>query len=199
MPADPVDSSRGGIIRRTWRSLTSPSARWSVLALLLVGIAIGFAAVVGTQVMVYVTGTDKFCGTTCHSHEKWVSLEHKQSVHMVNRTGFRAGCHDCHIPHDYPAVLWYKAKAGTRDVIAEMQGILSTKEKFEKERLRMAKHVWDEYKANDSRACRGCHQLSKEMLPKMKEEVRPIHEAVLAGNGTCIDCHKGVAHTAPTE
>jgi len=37
------------------------------------------------------------------------------------------------------------------------------------------------------------------MLAKQKDFVRPMHEQVLAGNGTCIDCHKGVAHTAPEE
>ena len=37
------------------------------------------------------------------------------------------------------------------------------------------------------------------MLEKQKDFVRPMHEQVLAGNATCIDCHKGVAHTAPEE
>ncbi|HEX5128962.1 MAG TPA: NapC/NirT family cytochrome c [Usitatibacter sp.] len=192
------DGSSPGFIRRTWRSLTSPSTRWSVLSLLLLGILIGFVAVVGTQVMVYVTGTDQFCGYACHSMQ-WVAKEHAQSVHAVNRTGVKAGCHDCHIPHNYPELLVYKAKAGIRDVIGEMRGVISTEEKFKKERLSMARNVWEEYRGNNSRACRTCHQFSKEMLAKQKEEVRPIHEAVIAGNGTCIDCHKGVAHKAPDE
>lgn len=196
MPADPVD--RPGFLRRTWRRLTSPSARWSVLSLLIVGVLLGFVATAGTQVMVYATGTDKFCGTTCHS-QQWVANEHKQSAHVVNRTGVRAGCHDCHIPHNYPYLLFYKARAGTKDIIGEMRGVIDTKEKFEKARLEMAKHVWAEYQGNNSRACRHCHEFSKEVIAKQKEEVRPIHEAVLAGQGTCIDCHKGVAHTAPTE
>jgi hypothetical protein len=33
-----------GLIRSTWRRLRSPSARWSVLALVLIGIVIGFVA-----------------------------------------------------------------------------------------------------------------------------------------------------------
>jgi len=187
-----------GFIRRTWRGLTTPSGRWSVLALLVMGALIGFVAVVGTQVMVHVTGTDQFCGTACHSMQ-WVAAEHKQSVHGANRTGVKAGCHDCHIPHDYPYLLVYKAKAGIKDAIGEMRGVISTEEKFNKERLNMAKHVWEEYQGNNSRACRHCHQFSKEVIAKQKEEVRPIHEAVLAGNGTCVDCHKGVGHKAPVE
>lgn len=185
-----MSESNPGFIRRTWRFITAP--------LLLLGIAIGFVLVVGTQVMVHATGTDQFCGTACHSMQ-WVAKEHKESVHGANRTGVKAGCHDCHIPHEYPHILFYKAKAGIKDAIGEMQGVISTEEKFNKERLRMAKHVWEEYQGNNSRACRHCHQFSKEVIAKQKEEVRPIHEAVLAGNGTCVDCHKGVGHKAPQE
>jgi nitrate/TMAO reductase-like tetraheme cytochrome c subunit len=61
----------------------------------------------------------------------------------------------------------------------------------------MAEHVWAEYKGNDSRACRYCHQFSKEVIAKQKEMVQPIHTMVMQGQGTCIDCHQGVAHTAP--
>ena len=105
---------RRGVLGRTWHRLRSPSARWSVLALVFVGILIGFAATVGTQVMVAATGTNQFCGGACHSMQ-WVAQEYRQSGHAVNRTGVSAGCHDCHIPHNYPELLWYKAVAGTKD------------------------------------------------------------------------------------
>jgi nitrate/TMAO reductase-like tetraheme cytochrome c subunit len=191
MPSEPQ-----GLIKRTWWRLRQPSARWSVLALVVVGVVIGFVATAGTQVMVAVTGTDKFCGTACHSMQ-WVAKEHAASSHGVNRTGVRASCHDCHIPHDYPYILWYKAKAGTKDIIGEMRGVIATEALFKKERARMAKHVWDEYKANGSRPCRDCHVFSPEVLAKQKEFVRPMHAQVLEGKATCIDCHKGIAHTAP--
>jgi nitrate/TMAO reductase-like tetraheme cytochrome c subunit len=187
---------RGNIVGRTWRRLRRPSARWSVLALLVIGVVIGFAMTVGTQVMVAVTGTDAFCSTACHSMQ-WVAAEHRVSVHGTNRTGVSAGCHDCHIPHDYPELLWYKAKAGIKDAIGEMRGVISTEEKFKKERPRMAQHVWDEYKANDSRNCRVCHQFSADVVKKQKDFVQPMHQQVLEGKATCIDCHKGVAHVAP--
>jgi nitrate/TMAO reductase-like tetraheme cytochrome c subunit len=38
---------------------------------------------------------------------------------------------------------------------------------------------------------------SKEVLEKQKEFVRPMHQSVLDGQASCIDCHKGIAHTAP--
>ena len=159
-------------------------------------VGIGFVAVVGTQVMVHVTGTDKFCGTACHSMQ-WVAKEHAQSVHVVNRTGVRAGCHDCHIPHNYPELLIYKTKAGIKDVIGEMRGVISTEEKFKAKRAEMAEHVWDEYKGNDSRACRSCHEFTPAVIAKQKPELKDFHTAAMERKATCIDCHKGVAHTAP--
>src|SRR5262245_2438724 len=146
MAIEPQD--RGGL----WRRLRRPSTRWSVLSLLVIGLVIGVAATAGTAVMVEVTGTDKFCGTACHSMQ-WVAKEHRASVHGQNPSGVRAGCHDCHIPKHYPQLLWYKAKAGAKDAIGEMRGVIDTEEKFKKERLRMAKLVWEEYKANNSQNC----------------------------------------------
>jgi len=60
-----ADSRQPGIIRRFFRWLFSPSARWSVFVLLLVGGIAGAVSVVGTQVAVAVTGTDEFCGNAC--------------------------------------------------------------------------------------------------------------------------------------
>ena len=193
-----TDGTRGqrGPLKRAWHRVRTPSTRWSVLALVFLGLVVGAIAIIGTEVMVHVTGTDEFCGAACHSMQ-WVAKEHRKSIHGANRTGMRATCHDCHIPREYPELLWYKAVAGTKDVIGEIRGIISTEEKFRKERMRMAGQVWTEYKENDSRACRGCHQFSKEVLAKQQEMVRPIHAPVLEGKATCIDCHKGVAHPAP--
>jgi len=186
----------GGWVSRTCRALLSPSARWSVLALVVVGVVIGFAATVGTQIMVKLTGTNAFCGGACHSMQ-WVAKEHAESVHGVNRTGVHAGCHDCHIPPHYPELLWYKAVAGTRDIIGELRGVIATQELFEKERPRMAQRVWDEFKADNSRNCRTCHEFTPATLARQKETARPMHQQVLEGNMTCIDCHKGVGHRAP--
>ena len=187
---------RAGLIRRTWRGLRTPSARWSVGALVLIGLLVGATSVIGTQVMVAATGTNEFCGGACHSMQ-WVNNEYRQSVHFSNHSAVRAECHDCHIPHQYPQLLVYKAKAGIKDVIGEMRGVISTEEKFNKERARMANHVWEEYKANNSANCRTCHVFTAESIAKQKDFVQPMHQQVMAGQGTCIDCHKGVAHKAP--
>jgi nitrate/TMAO reductase-like tetraheme cytochrome c subunit len=191
--------SRPGLVRRAWRVLASPSARWSVLALLVTGILVGAAGVIGTAVMVETTGTVEFCGGACHSMKAFTLPEYKESVHFAGRTGVRATCADCHIPHGYPQKLWYKAKAGSRDLIQEARGVIATAGLYEKERWRMANAVWDEMKANDSANCRHCHAITPETVAKQKSAAQKMHKMVLEKKGTCIDCHKGVAHKEPEE
>lgn len=189
-------SGKPGLIKRLWRALTSPSAKWSVLSLLVIGGLVGAGSVISTQVMVHATGTDEFCGGACHSMQ-WVAAEHKKSTHGANRFGVGAGCADCHIPHAYPEVLWYKTKAGIKDVIAESRGTIDTEEKFKKERKRMAELVWAEYRANDSEHCRSCHVFTPAVLAKQKGGARKDHETRKEQGKTCIDCHAGVAHEEP--
>ncbi len=193
-----VNARSRGPAGRAWAWLTTPSARWSVLALVVVGVIVGAGGVIATQVMVAATGTNEFCGSACHSMT-WVAQEYKQSVHFANRTGVQAGCHDCHIPHQYPQLLWYKAKAGIHDAIEEARGTISTEDKFKKERLRLAKMVWTEFRETNSANCQHCHVFTPEIVAKQKDFVQPMHKMVLTKESTCIDCHKGVAHTAPDE
>ena len=127
---------------------------------------------------------------------QWVAKEHREGSHGA-RTGMRATCHDCHIPREYPELLWVKAVAGTKDVIGEIRGVIDSEEKFNAERKRMAAKVWTQYRADDSRACRGCHAFSRDVLAKQQEMARDVHAPVLEGKATCIDCHKGVGHSAP--
>jgi len=193
-----VRAERRSFFSRLWRRLATPSVKWSVLSLVVMGIVGGAGVVIATQMMVTQTGTTEFCSGSCHSMQ-WVAQEYKQSVHYVNRTGVGAGCHDCHIPHAYPEVLWYKAKIGIHDAIQEARGVISTEEKFKKERLRLAKMVWTEFRETNSANCQHCHSFTPEIVAKQKEFVRPMHEKVLSNEATCIDCHKGVAHTEPGE
>jgi cytochrome c-type protein NapC len=190
---------KAGLIRRLFGWLFSPSAKWSVFALLLVGLVAGAVGVVGTQVAVAVTGTNEFCGNACHSHTKFVYPEYKASVHGSNRTGVQASCSDCHIPHSYPAKLLYKAQAGIRDGIAEMQGVISTQEKFEAKRWEMANHVWEEMRANNSANCRTCHTPEAMSAEKQSEDAVKQHKKFASGKATCIDCHTGMAHKEPEE
>lgn len=193
------ESSKPGAFRRFFRWLFSPSARWSVFVLVLVGLVMGFVLTVGTQVAVAVTGTNEFCGTACHSHAKFVYPEHKLSAHHANRTGVRAMCVDCHVPHNYPAKLIYKARVGVTDALAEMRGVISTQEKFDKERWRMANIVWDEMRENNSANCRTCHDPAAMASDKLSDDAKKQHKKFDSGKATCIDCHTGVAHKEPEE
>ena len=170
-----------------------------MLSLLVVGVVIGAGAVIGTDMMVKATGTVEFCGTTCHSMNAFTLPEYKQSVHYANNSGVRASCSDCHVPHGYPEKLWYKAKAGIRDVVQESRGVIATAERYEKERWRLANAVWDEMKANDSANCRHCHAFTAETVAKQKSAAQKLHKMVLDKKGTCIDCHKGITHKEPEE
>ncbi len=87
-------------MRKLWNALRRPSARWSVLALVAIGIVIGIALIVLPHVGIKVTSTTEFC-VSCHSMQP-VYEEYKQSVHFQNASGVRAECHDCHIPPDIP-------------------------------------------------------------------------------------------------
>ena len=155
--------------------------------------------VIGTQVAVAVTGTDQFCGTTCHSHEKFVYPEHQLSGHYNNRTGVRAMCVDCHVPHEYPKKLFVKAEKGIADAIAEIRGTISTQEKFDQERWRLANKVWDEMREDNSANCRHCHDPQAMDSKKQSEDAVKQHKKFASGKATCIDCHTGVAHKEPTE
>jgi nitrate/TMAO reductase-like tetraheme cytochrome c subunit len=193
------EPSRPGFFRRCLRALFSPSARWSMFALLAFGLLIGAGGVIGTQVAVHLTGTDEFCGTTCHSHEKFVYPEHQLTAHYASRTGVRAVCVDCHVPHNYPAKLVYKARKGIADAYAEMRGTISTQEKFDHERWRLANMVWDEMRENNSANCRSCHDPKAWDAKKQSEDAQSQHKKFFSGKATCIDCHTGVAHKDPEE
>lgn len=67
-------------MRKLWNALRRPSARWSVLALVAIGIVIGIALIVLPHVGIKVTSTTEFC-VSCHSMQP-VYEEYKQSVHF---------------------------------------------------------------------------------------------------------------------
>ena len=194
-----ADASGPGFIKRAWRALTSPSARWSVLSLVVLGVVVGAGGVILTDVMVKQTGTVEFCGNACHSMQAFTLPEYKESSHYTNKAGVSASCSDCHVPHSYPAKLFYKAKAGIKDAIGEAAGVIATQEKYNKERWRMANNVWAEMKANDSANCRHCHDWDRMALSEQRPMAQSRHEKARKSGGTCIDCHKGIVHSEPEE
>jgi cytochrome c-type protein NapC len=95
-----MNSKPPGLIRRSWAALRRPSAKYSVLALLLVGCGIGIIFWGGFNTGMEATNTITFC-TGCHEMRDNVYQEYKGTVHDINRTGVRAICSDCHVPKDW--------------------------------------------------------------------------------------------------
>jgi cytochrome c-type protein NapC len=142
------------------------------------------------------TNQEAFC-TNCHSMK--INLEElKETVHYSNRTGVRATCSDCHVPKEFGPKMWAKIMAA-KDVYHELMGTVDTKEKYEERRWHMANLVWDKMKANNSRECRSCHDYSQMNLSVQTRSARNRHSRAVDEGQTCIDCHKGIAHTEPDE
>lgn len=180
------------------KSPRSPGDKWRGLALLVAGIVVGAAIVVGTQVMVGATGTNEFCGTACHEMRTALT-ELEESSHGRNRVGITASCHDCHIPHDYPANLILKARAGAKDVYHHLLGTIDTPEKYEQNRARMAQAELERLKSRDSAECRHCHDAAKMDAAMQTGFAARRHREAAEKKQTCVECHPGVAHKEAAE
>jgi nitrate/TMAO reductase-like tetraheme cytochrome c subunit len=58
--------------------------------------------------------------------------------------------------------------------------------------------VWKEFANNNSAECRSCHAPAAMVFAKQPAAAASAHAALATSGLTCIDCHKGVAHTLPT-
>lgn len=176
-----------------FRALGSRRGSLLVLAVgLILGLTVFFSA---GSFMVY-ANSEKFCATSCHEMS-YLAVEHKGTIHDKNRTGVRATCNDCHVPHGY--ITNYLAKL---NLFNDYWGhfvthSIDTKEKFEAKRAELAVKVWVYMKQNDSRECRHCHTTAKMDSEKQTEKARARHEKLRTEGLTCIDCHFAIAHTEP--
>ncbi|HXD41471.1 MAG TPA: NapC/NirT family cytochrome c [Ramlibacter sp.] len=165
------------------------------LAVLIVGLVLGvviFGA--GGGFMVY-ANSEPFCATSCHEMDA-LKQEHKGTIHDVNRTGVRATCNDCHVPHEY--IPNYFAKLGLlSDVWGHWTGSIDSKEKLEAKRYQLARRVWTYMKENDSRECRHCHTTAKMDPDKQTDKAKSRHEKARLEGLTCIECHFSIAHKEP--
>lgn len=142
------------------------------------------------------TNEMEFC-TSCHSMK--VNLEeYKETVHYKNTSGVRATCSDCHVPKEFGPKMVAKVLA-YKDVVHEILGTIDTPEKYEAHRWDMASRVWAKMKASDSRECRSCHAFDQMDLSEQDRMARKRHSKAIDKGQTCIDCHKGIAHTEPDE
>ena len=184
-----------GVIGRCWSALRQPTAKYSLLTLLVVGFFSGIVFWGGFNTAMEATNTLEFC-ISCHEMRDTVYQEYKKTIHYQNRTGVRAICSDCHVPKDWVHKVARKIQA-TKELYGKAMGTIDTPEKFEKQRKVMAERVWAEMKANDSHECRNCHNFNSMDFSKQKEWSAPMHKTAMKEGQTCIDCHKGIAHKMP--
>jgi len=191
-----TDQSSGtGARQSLWARLKRPSARYSVLSLLVVGFFSGIFFWGGFNTGMEATNTLEFC-IGCHEMRDNVYQEYKQTIHYTNRTGVRAICSDCHVPKDWTHKMMRKIQA-SQEVWGKLVGTIDTKEKFEAKRLELARHEWARMKASDSRECRNCHSFDGMNVEAQKKRASKQHGYAIEDKMTCIDCHKGIAHKKP--
>ena len=178
-----------------WAVLKKPSAKYSLLALLVVGFVSGIIFWGGFHTALEATNTMEFC-ISCHEMHDNVYQEYKQTIHYSNRTGVRATCPDCHVPKDWSHKMIRKIQA-SQELWGKLVGTIDTKEKFEANRLRLAEHEWARMKAADSRECCNCHSFEGMDTEKQKLRGAKMHKIAQDEKKTCIDCHKGIAHKKP--
>ena len=178
-----------------WSMLKRPSAKYSLLSLLVVGFVSGIVFWGGFNTAMEATNTLEFC-ISCHEMHDTVYQEYKKTIHYSNRTGVRATCPDCHVPKDWTHKIARKLQA-SQEVYGKIMGTIDTKEKFEAKRLTLAENEWRRMKSVDSRECRNCHSFEGMNTEVQKQRARKQHEMAQRDKQTCIDCHKGIAHQKP--
>lgn len=141
------------------------------------------------------TNTLEFC-ISCHEMKSNNFNEYKDTIHAKNRTGVKATCSDCHVPHDFLGTVVRKLEA-SNDLYKHFTGAIDTPEKFEAHRLELAKRVWHHMKSTDSQECRGCHDVATMDPEQQGKTAQKQHQKLLSGEKTCIDCHYGIAHKEP--
>lgn len=141
------------------------------------------------------TNREEFC-ISCHEMNDNVFQEYRNTIHYSNRSGVRATCPDCHVPKDWTHKMIRKIQA-SNEVLHKILGTIDTPEKFNAKRLELAEHEWARMKKTDSRECRNCHNFEYFDYSEQGRRSSKMHQTGLNEGKTCIDCHKGIAHTLP--
>jgi cytochrome c-type protein NapC len=143
------------------------------------------------------TNTESFC-ISCHAMRDFVYSEYRKTIHYNNPTGVRATCPDCHVPREWVHKVARKISA-TSELYHWVLGSIDTREKFEARRPFLANQVWTSMKETDSRECRNCHDVESMDHAGQSIEASTMHTLAVGWGETCIDCHKGIAHSLPDD
>jgi cytochrome c-type protein NapC len=141
------------------------------------------------------TNREAFC-ISCHEMKENVFEEYRNTIHYQNRTGVRATCPDCHVPKEWGPKIVRKIQA-SNEVFHHLLGTIDTPEKFDAKRVQLAQNEWRRMKKNNSQECRNCHNYEYFDYSVQGRRSNSAHQSGLAEGKTCIDCHKGIAHSLP--
>lgn len=183
-------------IKQIWAVIRRPSTTFSLGFLTIGGFLAGIIFWGGFNTAMEVTNTEAFC-TGCHEMRDNVLAELKTTIHYTNRSGVRAKCSDCHVPHNWTSKVARKMQA-SKEVWGWVFGTINTREKFQAKRLELAQREWARFKANNSLECRNCHSEQSMDFTRQSPRASDAHQRFLvSGEKTCIDCHQGIAHELP--
>ena len=184
------------LARRYWAIIRRPSVHFSLGFIVIASFIAGIVFWGAFHTAMEATNTEAFC-TGCHEMRENVYVELQRTIHYTNRSGVRAICPDCHVPHSWTHKIARKMQA-SKEVWGKIFGTINTLEKFEAKRLELAQHEWARLKANDSLECRNCHNFASMDFTRQSQRAANQHSTALARKEkTCIDCHKGIAHRRP--
>jgi len=167
-----------------------------ILAVGLIGIALGVLGAWVADKMHHYASSDEFCGTSCHSMEAYVATEsdYTSSAHQTSWSGVHAGCADCHIPEGLVPATWAHVKGGIKDSIAEAMNDFTDADEWESRRVELAYSVRDWLIETDSVTCRRCHSNEAAIDPGFRRGRRE-HRKARQESITCIACHYNLVHS----
>ena len=172
-----------------------PSVRIGLGVLVTGGFIAGVLSWQGFNTAMEATNKEEFC-ISCHTMHDNLLPELQKTVHWNNRSGVRARCPDCHVPHNFTDKVARKMQA-SREVWGHLVGTIGTREKFKEHRLVLAQREWARFSANGSKECRACHDYKDMDFDKMRPSSQVAMRSAAARDQSCVDCHKGVAHQLP--
>jgi cytochrome c-type protein NapC len=182
--------TRQGLVKRVWERIGKAGLLFTVTAFLA-----GIAAWGAFNWSLELSNTEAFC-ISCHEMKENVFKEYQNTVHYQNRTGVGATCPDCHVPREWVHKMVRKIQA-SNELWHKVLGSVDTPEKFNAKRLALAQNEWKRMKATDSRECRNCHHYDSMDYAEQGRRASAQHQKGFNEGKTCIDCHKGIAHSLP--
>lgn len=183
------------LLRWLYQLFTRPAARIGMGVLVTISFIAGAFFWHYFNVGMEATNEESFC-ISCHTMGDNLLPELQKTVHWQNRSGVRARCPDCHVPHDFTDKVARKMQA-SREVWGHIVGTIGTREKFKEHRIVLAQREWERFKANNSKECRNCHDYNSMDFEKMRVTSQMVMRRAAERDTSCIDCHKGIAHQLP--